>query len=160
MQEMQNAGVAGKWIVGLCAALALAVFAPAAASAQSGEQIFATRCAACHQADATGIPNMFPPLAGSELVNGDPGRVIKIILHGLEGDVEVKGETYNGVMPPWGAAMNDAEIAAVVTYLRSHFGNKSAAVTAPQVARIRAATKSRTKPWTIKELAISAAPVK
>ena len=160
MQDKQNVGAAGKWLVGLCAALALVVAVPGAASAQSGEQLFSTRCAACHQADGNGIPNMFPPLAGSEVVNGDPGRVIKIVLHGLEGDVEVKGETYNGVMPPWGAAMNDAEIGALLTYVRSHFGNKSAAVSATQVARVRAANKSRTKPWTMKELAISAAPQK
>jgi mono/diheme cytochrome c family protein len=103
---------------------------------------------------------MFPPLAGSEWVNGDPGRAIKILLHGLEGDVEVKGETFNGVMPPWGAAMSDAEIAAVLTYVRSSFGNKSEAVTAPQVAKLRAATASRKTPWTVKELSLSAAPQK
>lgn len=160
MLEKQTARIRTKWFVGLCAALAIAALAPTTASAQSGEQIFGTRCAACHQADASGIPNMFPPLAQSEIVNGDPGRVIRIILHGLEGDVEVKGETYNGVMPPWGAAMNDAEIASLLTYVRSHFGNKSAAVTAPQVAKIRAATASRKTPWTMKELAISAAPQK
>lgn len=149
-----------RWFTGLAAALALAALAPGTASAQNGEQLFTTRCAACHQADASGLPGMFPPLSQSELVNGDPGRVIKIVLHGLEGDVEVKGETYNGVMPPWGAALNDAEVAALLTYVRSHFGNKSSAVTAPQVAKIRAANASRKKPWTIKELAISAAPQK
>lgn len=160
MLDKQIAGIVGKCAVVLSVAVAMATFAPDSAAAQNGEQLFATRCAACHQADASGIPGMFPPLAESELVNGDPGRVVKIVLHGLEGDVEVKGETYNGVMPPWGAALNDAEIAAVVTYARSHFGNKSAAVTAPQVAKIRAATASRKKPWTIKELSMSAAPQK
>ena len=160
MLEKQTTIPGGKWITALCAALAVAAVAPRSAAAQSGEQIYTTRCAACHQADANGLPNMFPPLAGSEWVNGDAGRAIKILLHGLEGDVEVKGETFNGVMPPWGAAMSDSEIAAVLTYVRSHFGNKSDAVTAAQVAKLRAATASRKTPWTVKELSLSAAPQK
>ena len=144
----------------LLALLALALALPRAAAAQSGEQIYATRCAACHQADGSGVPDMFPPLAGSAWVVGDPARPIRIVLQGLEGDVEVKGETYNGTMPPWGAALNDGEVAALLTYVRSHFGNKSGPVTAAQVTAVRAATKTRTKPWTVKELVVASAPKK
>lgn len=156
----QTAKSRGTWVAGICAAIAVAALAPSTAAAQSGEQLYTTRCAACHQADASGVPDMFPPLAGSEWVNGDPGRSIKIILHGMEGEVEVKGETYSGVMPPWGAALNDAEVAALLTYVRSHFGNKSGPVTAAQVAKVRAENASRKKPWTVKELSLAAAPKK
>jgi mono/diheme cytochrome c family protein len=137
------------------AVLALAL--PSAGAAQDGGQIFTTRCAACHQADGSGIPDMFPPLAGSEWLNGDPGRPIRILLHGLEGEVQVKGETYSGTMPAWGGALNDAEIAAVLTYARSHLGNKAGPVTAEEVAKLRAATASRKTPWTAKDLALAGA---
>jgi mono/diheme cytochrome c family protein len=135
----------------------LSLARPSAGAAQDGQQIFTTRCAACHQADGSGIPGMFPPLAGSEWMTGDSGRPIRILLHGLEGETEVKGEVYSGMMPAWGGALSDAEIAAVLTYARSHLGNDAGPVTAAEVAKIRAATASRKTPWTAKELSLDAA---
>ncbi len=117
-----------------------------------GAAVFSGRCAACHQATAQGLPGVFPPLAGSEYVNGDPARVARLVLRGLSGPVTVKGATYNGAMPAWADQLKDAEVAAVLTYLRSHFGNDASAVTADLVARERAATASRTAPWTAAEL--------
>jgi mono/diheme cytochrome c family protein len=118
-----------------------------------GKQVFSTTCAACHQATGEGVPGVYPPLAGSEWVTGDEAKVIRILLHGVTGPIEVAGETFNSMMPPWGATLKDADIAAVLTYARSTWGNKGAPITAAKVASIRAATASRTTPWTTAELA-------
>ena len=118
-----------------------------------GKQVYSTTCAACHQVTGEGTAGVFPPLAGSEWVTGDDAKVVRILLNGVTGPIEVAGETYNGMMPPWGGTLKDADIAAVLTYVRSAWGNKAAPVTAAKVASIRAATSSRTAPWTAAELA-------
>ena len=118
-----------------------------------GKVVYSTTCAACHQATGEGVEGTYPPLAGSEIVNGDEAKVVRIVLHGLTGPVEVAGETYSGMMPPWGGVLKDPELAAVLTYVRSTWGNKGAPITPATVAAIRAATASRTTPWTAAELA-------
>jgi len=112
------------------------------------------RCAACHQANGAGLAGAFPPLSESEWVTGDPTIPIKVVLHGLQGEITVAGSTYNSVMLPYGGTgeMNDAEVAAVLTYVRSSFGNSAPAVTADEVAAVRAANSGRTTPWTAEEL--------
>jgi mono/diheme cytochrome c family protein len=125
---------------------------PALAAAVDGQKVYLTRCMSCHQVNGQGISGVFPPLAGAELVQGEKGRVIRIVLHGLTGETKVKGVTYNGAMPPWGTFLSDDEIAAVLTYVRSNWGNKASAVSAAEVASVRAATKSRKQPWTYNEL--------
>jgi len=125
----------------------------AAAQGPDGKVVYSTTCAACHQATGEGVEGTYPPLAGSEIVNGDEAKVVRIVLNGLTGPVEVAGETYSGMMPPWGGVLKDPEIAAVLTYVRSTWGNKGAPITASKVAAIRAATSSRTTPWTAAELA-------
>ena len=125
----------------------------AAAQGPDGKVVYSTTCAACHQATGEGVEGTYPPLAGSEIVNGDENKVIRIVLNGLTGPVEVAGETYSGMMPPWGGVLKDPEIAAVLTYVRSTWGNKGAPITTAKVAAIRAATASRTTPWTAAELA-------
>jgi mono/diheme cytochrome c family protein len=131
------------------AAPAAAPAAPAATSV--GEQQFAT-CAVCHQTTGLGIAATFPPLAGSEIVNGKADAHIRIVLQGVTGPFTVKGAQYNGVMPTLGGTMNDDQVAAVINYERSSWGNTGAQVTAAQVAAVRAATTSRTTPWTEAEL--------
>jgi len=118
-----------------------------------GKVVYSTTCAACHQATGEGVEGTYPPLAGSEIVNGDEAKIVRIVLHGLTGPVEVAGETYSGMMPPWGGVLKDPELAAVLTYVRSAWGNKAAPVTPATVAAIRAATASRATPWTAAELA-------
>ena len=118
-----------------------------------GQQIYSTTCAACHQPNGEGNGETYPPLAGSEWVTGPEGRVARIVLHGLTGEVEVAGQTYSGAMPPWKDVLKYEEIAAVLTYVRSSWGNKAPAITAATVASIRAANASRTTPWTVAELA-------
>lgn len=133
--------------------------APAAAAAPAaavnmdsiGKEVYAT-CTTCHQANGAGVPNTYPPLAGSDIVAGDANRVIAIVLHGLMGPIKVNGKDYNNVMSPWGAAFNDTQVAAVVSYVRSQWGNTASAVTAADVAKVRDATASRTSMWTWDEL--------
>ena len=126
--------------------------AGAAVPPVDGAAVFSGHCAACHQATGLGLPGVFPPLAGSEFVNGDPGRLARLVLRGLTGPVTVARATYNGAMPAWADQLQDGEVAAVLTYVRSHFGNSAGPIAADAVAAARTATASRTSPWTAGEL--------
>ena len=130
-------------------AAAPAAGAPAAAGVDGKAEYLV--CQTCHQENGEGLPNLYPPLAGSEILTGDPSIPIAIVLHGLTGEVTVKGQKFNNVMAPW-ASLSDAQIAAILTYERSSWGNSAPAVTAEEVATVRAATSSRTGPWTIQEV--------
>src|ERR1700681_2475489 len=118
----------------------------AAPVAADGAQIFASRCASCHQATGAGLPGVFPPLAGSEWVNGDASKVAEILLLGIDGPITVKGATFHGVMPAFGHQLSDAEIAAVASHVRSSFGNKSPPVSADVVKAERAKLGNRSTP--------------
>ena len=111
-----------------------------------GKQIYIGKCAACHQATGLGIPGVFPPLAGSEWVVGDEKILTLIMLHGVNGEMEVKGTVYKGAMPAW-KSLSDGDLAAVMSYIRSDWGNKSAEIAPDTVATQRDATKSRTEPY-------------
>jgi len=124
------------------------------AAAPSGQQIF-QRCAVCHQATGQGIPGSFPPLAGSEWATaGNAAAPIRVVLHGLSGQVTVKGQRFNSAMPPYGTKqpLSDSEVAAVLTYVRTSWGNAASAVTPQQVAAERSATATRTTPWAAADL--------
>lgn len=136
--------------------VAMAALSRPVAAQADGAKVYNTVCSSCHQATGQGVPGAFPPLAESEWVTGDESRLIKIILHGVTGEMEVAGEIYAGMMPPWGGGLNDAEVAAVSTYVRSNFGNEAGPVTADAVARIRAQYAARKTPWTPQELAVAA----
>lgn len=120
--------------------------AAGAAGTADGEALFAANCAACHQANGGGIPNLFPPLDGSEWVAMDSRVISNILLHGIEGEITVKGATYKGSMPPFGEKLSDNEIAAVSTYVRSAWSNSAGPVDAGQVATERKSV-SRTTPF-------------
>lgn len=117
-----------------------------------GKKLFTANCVACHQAAGTGVPNQYPPLAGSEWVTGEPGRLKRILLGGLNGPVTVKGAVFNNQMPAFGERLKDDQIAAVLTFIRQEWGNAAGAITPEQVAATRAAIKGCTDPWTEKEL--------
>ncbi len=103
------------------------------APAVDGSKVFSSVCAACHQPDAKGLPGAFPPLAGANLVNEkDPIKMVNIVLGGYSGLPNF------GPMPPQAANLNDAEIAAVISYVRSHFGNDAPPVDAQIVKDQRA----------------------
>ena len=118
-----------------------------------GRIVYQKACVACHQTSGMGTPGMFPPLAGSEWVNTEGHqRMIRIVLNGLSGPIEVAGAQYNNVMVPWRDTLKDDEIAAVLTFIRSEWGNKGDAVPVEEVTKVRDATKDRGSPWTADEL--------
>ena len=106
------------------------------AAAHPGKKVYDSVCLACHMADGSGVPGMHPPITESDFVNGDPSKLIGIILNGVKGKLEVKGEVYNGIMPPQ-ANLSNQQIADVLTYVRSNFGNNSGPVTPDQVKTVR-----------------------
>lgn len=113
-----------------------------------GKAIYAKEgyCATCHQADGKGLPGSgFPPLSGTEWVTGSEDRLIKIILKGFMGPIEVNGKSYEGQVPmtPFEGLLKDQEVAAIATYIRNSFGNKASVVQAEKVAQIRAALKKK-----------------
>ncbi len=121
-------------------------------TAQDGGQLFTLYCSACHGADGKGATGgTFPPLAESPWLSGDPDRAVKVVLCGLTGPVDVLGKTYNLEMPPQGAVLPDDQIAAILTYVRSSWGNNASAVTPETVKTIRAATARKTA-WTAPEI--------
>lgn len=133
-----------------------AALAPSAAQMQGkvdGKQVYAANCQACHQATGQGLPGVFPPLAGSEWVKGEPQVLTQIILQGLTGPIKVGGATYNGAMPAFGAQLGDAEIAAVASFIRAEWGNAAEPIDAAAVTAARKASTSYASPWqSIEEL--------
>lgn len=98
-------------------------------------------CSTCHQPDGKGLPNAgFPPLAGSEWVNGKKNTPTRIVLHGMMGPITVNGVEYPGHVPmtALGGLYSDQEIAGVLTYVRNSFGNKATAVKPSEVKKLRA----------------------
>ena len=106
-----------------------------ASAAPDGKAVYTKNCSSCHQATGQGLTGTFPPLAKNDVVTGDPNKVIHILLNGLNGPIKVNGTSYNNAMPPWKGTLSNAEIAAVITYIRSSWGNKASAVTEAQVAK-------------------------
>lgn len=96
-----------------------------------GKEIYGTTCFACHQSDGQGITGAFPPLAKSDYLNADSKRAIKTILHGLSGEVTVNGKKFNSIMPAQN--LSDDEIANVMTYIYSSWGNNKTDVTPEMV---------------------------
>jgi len=118
-----------------------------------GKAIYGRICAACHLGSGKGVPtNNIPPLAGSALAQGDASAPIKIVLHGFRGPIERNGTQINGQMAAWKDQLSDQEIADVLTYVRSAFGNTGGAVTADEVAGIREETANRFTPFSESEL--------
>ncbi|MCK9514991.1 MAG: cytochrome c [Ottowia sp.] len=111
-----------------------------AGAAVDGKAVFAANCAACHQATGAGLPGVFPPLDGSEWVQGKPVVLANILLHGIEGELEVHGTTYNGQMPAF-PQLSDAELAGVATYIRGEWSNDADPIDAELFATEREAAR-------------------
>jgi mono/diheme cytochrome c family protein len=120
-----------------------------------GKRLYTANCVACHQTTGAGVARQFPPLVGSEwVVGGDwhgDNHLVKIMLQGLQGPIQVKGETYNNAMPPW-QQLKDDQIASILTYIRAEWGNQAPPITPEFVAQIRESTGVRSEPWTQTEL--------
>lgn len=107
-----------------------------------GKTVFGLTCIACHGPDGNGVEGAFPPINGSDWLTGDPAIPAKIIMHGLQGSVEINGKKINSVMPPL-VDLNDQQIADVLTYVRQSWKNDAQSVTLDQVKEARAASASQ-----------------
>ncbi len=103
---------------------------------ERGKTVYDANCLACHQADGSGNPGMYPPLGQTEKVLGDKKELIRIVINGLSGEIEVKGDTYYQAMPPQGF-LSDRQIADVLTYVRNSFGNSAPVVEEGEVNEVR-----------------------
>lgn len=112
-----------------------------------GKGVYNGNCVACHQPSGLGQPGAIPPLVASEWVLGSEKRLAMLMLKGLMGPIKVKGAPYNGVMPPWEAALNDKKIAAVMTYVRGEWGNKAGAITPAQITAARKEFSAKKVSW-------------
>jgi mono/diheme cytochrome c family protein len=119
------------------------VFAQDAAVAPSGSELYTTNCVSCHQADGKGLPSLAPALKGNAMVAGDPALLIQILLKGPAAVLpEERPKFGSSTMDSFYYKMTDAEMAAVLTYIRQNFGGKdakAAAVEEKTVAAARAA---------------------
>ncbi len=139
-------------VITLLVVAAVVVAFAASPTADEGEKLYLSRCMSCHQVDGLGIAGVFPPLVKTDWVTGDEGRLIRLVLDGMMGEVKVDGVIYSGAMPPWKSFLSDDEVAALLTYIREAWGNDASAVTAQQVARVREASADRSTPWSAEEL--------
>ena len=128
------------------AALRPPVAAAGGATAVDGKQVYSAKCVACHQATGLGVAGVFPPLVGSEWVLKDEKVLTHILLHGINGEIVVKGATYKGAMPAW-KSLGDDELAAVMSYIRSDWGNQAPPIKVDTVKAEREATKARSEPY-------------
>lgn len=119
-----------------------------------GKAVYDALCLNCHQPEGKGLPGIYPSIAASDWVNGDSTRLIKIVLHGLQGPVTINGTAFQQLaplpMPPMG--LDDQQMADVLSYVRSNFGNASEAIKADTVKQVRAETSERVGFWTEPEL--------
>ena len=120
-----------------------------------GAENFKSLCSSCHGPDGKGLKfgnsgMIAPPLAGSDRVNGDPGRLIRIVLSGLKGPID--GKEYPSIMPP---QMNseDQWLAEVLSYVRTNLGNKASTIHPDDIKKVRDVVGRRWDPWTLEELA-------
>jgi mono/diheme cytochrome c family protein len=102
---------------------------------EAGRKLFGTICAACHQPNGYGIPSRFPPLAGSDFLNADKHRAIKVVVIGLQGEVIVNSQKFNNSMPK--VPLSDQDIANVLTFVYDAFGNSGKEVSAQEVTAVR-----------------------
>jgi mono/diheme cytochrome c family protein len=109
-----------------------------------GREVYRNVCAGCHQPDGRGLDRMAPTLIGSPFALAPAEIPVRILMHGKEGAT--------GLMPPVGGALDDEQIASVLTYVRREWGQAADPVDAESVRRVRAATAGRTRPWTEAEL--------
>jgi cytochrome c oxidase cbb3-type subunit 2 len=118
-----------------------------------GRAVYGSLCGLCHGNDGLGKPGQVPPLAGSEWVNSkEVQRLARISLAGLNGQIQAEGKDWNLSMPAMGAALSDADLAAVLSFIRQSWGNQAGAVTADDVTAVRAAIGARPQPMTSDQL--------
>ena len=111
-----------------------------AASANRGKAVYQKECLSCHQADGGGVPHLNPPLYESTNVIGDKKKIIAVVLKGMTDRVPIDGEYYSNNMAPH-PELSNQQIADVLTFIRSNWGNKASAVTPEEVKAVRGVKK-------------------
>jgi len=122
--------------------------------AQQGKAVYG-QCVACHQPGGQGVSAQFPPLANSEWVTGGEKRLIAVLLKGLTGPITIQGapHTYSGNMVGWETSLSPKKIAAVATFIRQEWGNKSGEISEAKVVAAKKEFAGKTGQWTEAELA-------
>lgn len=115
-----------------------------------GRELYAANCVACHQTSGRGDPALAPALRSSPWVLGSDEKLARILLHGLNGPIDVLGQHFESEMPAF--ALGDAELAAILTYVRREWGNTAEPVEPDTFARVRKSTADRKQAWSAKEL--------
>lgn len=115
-----------------------------------GAQVFAAACATCHQSHGGGDAGKAPTLRGTQYAVGDERRLVRILMHGLEGPLKIEGEVWNQEMPRFEGS--DEDMAAVLTFIRRSWGNGADPITLETVSDVRAKSGGRTKPLQSSEL--------
>jgi mono/diheme cytochrome c family protein len=118
-----------------------------------GKALFSSNCITCHQATGQGVEGQYPPLAGSEVVlGGTTNHLIAIVLKGLQGPVQIEGKAFNNSMQAWEGQYSDQQLASILTYIRSDWGNNAPPITAEMVKQVRDQIKDRKEQWTWPEV--------
>lgn len=140
--------------LGLSAALVWTTSSPpdTAPDQGLGSSKFLDHCSACHQPDGRGTTDGPPPLQGSAWLEESETRLVKIVLNGLGGFIEVAGKTYNLEMPSFREVLTDEEIAAVLSFVRRNWGSSDLPISPLLVGTVREATRDRNSYWTVDEL--------
>jgi mono/diheme cytochrome c family protein len=122
-----------------------------------GQDVFDKTCTLCHQPNGSGKEGLYPPLAGSDWVLAPgPNRIARIVFDGVTGPITISGKLFNvgAQMPPWrDVYKDDAQVAAVLSYIRKQWGNNAPPIKPADIKALRAATASHTgHAWTADEL--------
>lgn len=126
----------GMWITTACSSDTKQPSGEHLKDGERGKQVYTQYCSTCHMATGMGIQGVYPPLAGSEfLLNKE--KTIDAVVNGLRGEVVVKGEKYNNVMPPVPGSFSDADIAEVLNYVVRTFSDSSWTATEQDVTHVR-----------------------
>ena len=119
---------------------------------RSGAAHYERLCAGCHGSDGLALEGEAPPLAGSSWVSGSENRLIRIVMHGVRGPIQVGEKIYDREMPGVGKRLSDQAMASLLSFVRSRWGASNTPIAPTAVKRIRAAAGNRTRYWTVEEL--------
>lgn len=122
---------------------------PTPSAAETGQRLFENYCASCHQYDGQGMGDA-PPLENAVFVAGPASRLIRIILGGVAGRMEIQGVVYDREMPGFGAVLSDSEVATLATFIRRRFAGLDDPIRPEAVAQWR--DPNRTSYWSVDEL--------
>ncbi|PAU94278.1 hypothetical protein CK503_08690 [Aliifodinibius salipaludis] len=118
----------------------------------NGENLYSQNCASCHGSNAKGVSGAFPPLVDSEWITSDKSVPVRILLHGLQGEIEVQEQEYQGSMPSFKARLSAAEMAAILNYLRDESVGNHSNISQEDIIRISNTYSDRATPWNAEEL--------